>query len=327
MIGDGMGPAQLHAAFPKGDSVFAKFPVRSTLTHCSLSGLTDSAASATAMATGEKTYNGMLAYSPNKRKLKTILEIAQSDFNKATGLVTTTEITHATPAAFASHVRDRQEGKIVAKQYLKNTKPTLLLGGGEKYFLPLGLPSNPAPVLWKNFQVFRSFQDLQMAKGDFKGNLRILGLFNREHLSWDLERTQQPEDNREPSLQALTSFALDFLSKNPNGFFLMIEGGRIDHAGHANNLENLIAEVKAFNRVGETVLAFAQTHADTLVIVTADHETGGLHPVGKGYGFSTHFHTDTPVPIFGFGPNADAIPLTPSDNRIVFHLLHQALLP
>lgn len=311
MIGDGMGFNHLKAANVKNP--FVDFPYHGEVTHCSLSGITDSAAAATTMATGEKTLNGHLGLDAQGKPLTTILERAKKQ-KWATGLVTTTEITHATPAGFAAHVRDRENAMGVAHDYLEKTQPDLLLGGGRKFFTELGLPAELGRgILWRGYWVFNDLRDAKRSPA------RRLGLFAPSHMTWEMERRKTSE----PSLGAMTESALDYLGQR-QPFFLMIEGGRIDHGAHENNVEHMKPEVVEFARAAAQVFKWAKKQQRVLLLVTADHETGGLNERDATFVFSTDKHTDRPVPIFGYGEYASVLEPT-QDNRAVYWIMRHAL--
>lgn len=245
--------------------------------------VTDSAAAATAIATGVKTYNAAISVDVNKQPVKTILETAQEK-GKATGLVTTTRITHATPAAFAAHNVDRDAENEIAVDML-NHKVNVLFGGGKRHFLPkdLGGKREDGKNLIEEakkmgYKFIETKEDLQKVSGD-----KVLGLFKSSHLSYEIDR----DPAKEPSLAEMTKKAIELLSKDKDGFFLMVEGGRIDHASHGHDTATVAKDVLAFDEAVKVALDYAKNRKDTLVIVTADHETGGLSIGGYGeYNFN-----------------------------------------
>ncbi len=272
LIGDGMGFSQVMITkICYGHLAMEDYPQTGYELTDSLSGVvTDSAAAGTAIATGFKTYNKIISMVPVHNKLVSVpslLEIAK-EAGKSTGLVTTTRITHATPAVFASHVENREMEREIAKQFL-NVKPNVLLGGGKKYFSPALLKA------FKNqsYAVVYNRNQLLNTSSNY-----VLGLFSKSHIPYVLDRT--PEI---PNLVEMTKKAIEILEKNPNGFFLMVEGGRIDHACHANDIASVVAETKEFDDVVKFCLDYAKKRGDTLVIILADHETGGL-AIGLTYG-------------------------------------------
>ena len=237
--------------------------------------ITDSAASASAMATGVKTDNGHISVDPGEAILETILEIAEAR-GMATGLVTTVQISHATPAAFAAHVPDRNMYTEIALQMIESGVD-VLLGGGEDEFLPTAeigcYPEAGERGDGRNLITeaqaagFTYVCDAAgLASVDPLTDDRLLGLFADEGMMRPFS----------PSLAALTEKAIDILSRDPEGFFLMVEGGQIDWAGHANDGANVIGDVIGLDEAVQEGLDYAAIHPDTLVIVTADHETGGM---------------------------------------------------
>lgn len=241
--------------------------------------VTDSAASGTAFATGNKTYNGAISVTNEEvaRPVGSVLEAAK-EAGKSTGLITTARVTHATPAVYASHVRSRNNEDAIAAQYLE-AGVDVLLGGGERHFVA----SDEEAVYEKSaredgislkeqfekegYTLMHSKDDLKKAKESKK----LLGLFSASHIPYNLDR-----DETVPSLKEQFDAAVQVLENNEEGFVMMIEGGRIDHAGHANDLHSIVQEMLEFDEVFEAAVEYAKEKGDTSVIATADHETGGL---------------------------------------------------
>ncbi|MBI3016977.1 MAG: alkaline phosphatase [Deltaproteobacteria bacterium] len=270
MIGDGMGYNQIHISQELlGKKLFlTTLPVSGMVfTSSANNRVTDSAAAATALATAHKTNNQSLGKDPQGQDLPSLLEKLKKT-GKRTGLVTTTSLTDATPAAFATHVSNRKEHPLIAQWLLKN-KVDLLLGGGRKYFLPL-----LSQFKKEHYELITSTQELSHILP--LKNKRLLGLFHEEHLNYEIDREEIPEMAEEPSLSQMTQAALQFLKNSPKGFFLMVEGGKIDHAGHEIDLATMAREVLEFDHAIEKAVAFAKKRKDTLIIVTADHETAAL---------------------------------------------------
>ncbi len=273
LVGDGMGFSQLQLTRETyGHLAMEDMPSTGFELTDSLSGeVTDSAAAGTAIATGFKTYNGMISTVRDNgvKNVTTMLELAK-ECGKSTGLVTTTRITHATPAVFASHVEDRDSEKEIAPQLL-NHKVNVLFGGGKKYFNEDLLKVAEE----KGYDIAYNNNSLNSLNSKYS-----LGLFADSHIPYVLDR-----DNNTPSLKDMTKKAVELLDKNNNGngFFLMVEGGRIDHASHGNDIASVLAETKDFDEAVSYCLDYAKKNGDTLVVVLADHETGGL-AVGTGYG-------------------------------------------
>ncbi len=306
-IGDGMGIQQvavtrIATVGPDGRLAIDKMPVTGILTtHSADNLITDSAAGATAMSTGVKTRNGMIGMNADTLSYATILELAKQQ-GKSTGLVATSSIAHATPAAFGAHVPNRRMQDKIAEQLLQN-KIEVLLGGGKKYFIPQSENGSGRKddlnlltlAQQQGYTVVETRADLQKATAPY-----LLGLFAMDGLT-----TREPE----PSLAEMTAKALQILSADPDGFFLMVEGSQIDWGGHANNLDKVIRQTRLFDEAVKVGIQFAQKHGNTLVVVVADHETGGLTIVkGKPDGsdleikWVTNYHTGQPVPVYAFGP-------------------------
>jgi alkaline phosphatase len=242
------------------------------------------------------------------------LEIAQ-EMGKATGIVTTTYLQHATPAGFMTHVSSRYLTEEISRQIIEESNVDVLLGGGEIHFTAEQLISMEA----KNYTIVRNKTELQAIETG-----KFMGLFADEHLPYEQDRNFTIT----PSLAEMTEKALNVLTQNDNGFFLMVEGGRIDHAGHDNNKVNAALETIAFAKAVDKAITYVKTHNNTILIVTADHETGGLAIQSEsldsslplfGYtaeqnrtiqitranqinvNWATTSHTSTPVPFYGFG--------------------------
>ncbi len=306
-IGDGMGfekvkAAGMYAHGETGTLSFEEFPYRAEMTtHSADSSMTDSAAAATAMATGFKVNNGVLstALPGDGRELYTLLEHFR-DQGKSTGLVSTTFITHATPAAFGAHNRARGNLDEIAEDYLNRTRPNVLLGGG-------GNGMSIAAAEAANYAVVTDRQGLLTL--ETKNVSQVSGQFGDTNLPYEYDGLGDL-----PHLSEMVKTALHILARDPLGFFLMIEGGRIDHAGHSNDIERNVCETIEFANTLRVVMDWSEGRDDTLIIVTADHETGGLQVLeNNGAGkfptvsWSTGGHTSTNVPIYGWGQNAERI--------------------
>ncbi len=270
MVGDGMGPAYTSAYRYYQDNpdtqeieqtVFDRLLVGNASTYpAPVSGVvTDSAAAATALATGVKTYNGAVSVNVDKKPIPTIMELAKKR-GMSTGVAVTSQINHATPAAFLSHSESRRNYDELAKNYLK-TDADVMLGGGQKYF--------PAPLIEqfkaKGYQYLTDFSKLNEITQP-----KVIGLFADVQLPWAIN---EPEANR---LSKMTQKALELLSQNEQGFVLLVEGSLIDWAGHDNDIASAMAEMNEFANAIEVVEQYIRSHNDTLLVVTADHTTGGL---------------------------------------------------
>lgn len=314
-IGDGMGfgpvaLARMEAAGPDARLYMERMPVAAFVrTHSADAVVTDSAAAATALATGCKTNNGMVSVSPEGKKYLTILEAAKNK-GMATGLVATSTITHATPACFAAHNKSRNNQQRIAEDLLAN-KVNIILGGGREYFLPKTSPGSKRTdqkdlidqAKNAGYSYIQTAEQLSSARGPY-----LLGLFQDGALT-----TEEPE----PALAKLTEKAIEILSRKKKGlfqkkkgFFLMVEGSQIDWACHDNDAENAVRQTLLFDLAIKSALDFAARDKHTLVIVTADHDTGGLvikaaETQGElELSWATKSHTALPVPLFAYGPGA-----------------------
>ncbi len=374
MIGDGMGFPHITAArMEKADNNLTEYADTAlymdgmeqagyVTTFSANSFVTDSAPAATSIATGQKTNNGVIGQDATAtrgkdgKNLTTILEMAETA-NKSTGVVTTTRITHATPAGFYAHVDNRDNESEIADQLLESDVE-VGLGGGLKFFVgknetdPLGGKSKRSDdrnllIAFGNKSYAVVYNESALMALDANSTDKVLGLFNNDHMKYDLERV----GSGEPSVANMTAKAIEILSKNENGFFLMVEGGRIDHASHARNLSNNNADTLAFDEAVKVALDFASENNDTLVIVTADHECGGfvLQPSDietyEAGGVNPIFasgmitspgsynltagkeatHTAVDVPIMASGPGAENFGRGKMDNTDIFVLMRNAL--
>lgn len=307
-IGDGMGVSQVTAGKTvKGTISLERFTTGGLVTTNSAdSYVTDSAAGATALSTGEKTDNGMICMSPDSSNLETVLEYAEAS-GCATGLVVTCAVTHATPAGFASHVPDRNMYADIAEDICESGVD-VLFGGGYGYFLP---DSDPQSMRKDTLNLMARLAETRRiiytpaGLDSLDGCDRAVGLFYKNH------PPAVPE--RDYTLSQVTTAALSLLSHNSRGFFLMVEGSQIDWAGHDNNSQGIIDEFIDFDNAIGAAADWAKTHGNTLIIVTADHETGGYsvlngsrqeHTVTKT-AFTTPGHTAAMVPVFALGPGAE----------------------
>jgi len=294
-IGDGMGAEQAKAASidrfgSDGGLGFQEFPVVGYVeTRSADSAVTDSAAAATAMATGFRVGNGVISLSvPGDRsRLLTILEYLQR-YGKSTGLVSTKFITDATPAAFGAHQSSRSMTDRIALDYLERSRPDLLLGGGGYGIGDRIASANGYTVVADAAELDAVPDDARMVSGQFGSGAMP---FEYDGLG-DL-----------PTLSVMVAKAIAILSSDPDGFFLMVEGGLIDTACHSNDLARAVREVQGFDDAVSIATAWAIGRTDTLIIVVADHETGGLD--GASGTFSTTGHTSADVPVYAWGEGAD----------------------
>ncbi len=306
LIGDGMGLAHVAAttiynnyqplAIERADYIGLQ------KTYSANNRVTDSAASGTALATGVKTNNGVIGLDAKGNPAESILEKA-SRGGLSTGLVATYAVTHATPASFIGHVKDRGMEEEIATYFLK-TDIDVFLGGGRKYFADRKDKRDLTKDLEaKGYTMIYDVADIASVEANKLG-----GLFASAGMA-------KMRDGRGDYLPTATAKALEILSKNKKGFFIMIEGSMIDGGGHANDIQMVVDETMDFDKAVKVAFDFADRNPGTLVVVTADHETGGLTlPSGKPdfslpdqgvqYKFSTGGHTGTFIPIYAYGAGA-----------------------
>lgn len=321
LIGDGMGIGQITAGMYSNDNHLhlERCPVVGLIKTTSSDDLiTDSAAGATAFATGKKTYNGAIGVDADTVPQPTILEIAKSQGLK-TGLVATSEIIHATPASFIAHQYNRLMYEEIAADFL-NTDVDLLIGGGMKYFVKRRDKRNLL-VEMKEDNYFIRNEQFPLRK------LLVPPTHKLAYFTADM-KPDRKEKGRD-YLPDAAEFATQFLSERSGnqGFFLMIEGSQIDWGGHANDEEWVISEMLDFNETIGRVLDFAQEDKHTLVIITADHETGGF-AINRGSemgklktGFTTGGHTGNMVPVFAYGPGAELFAGVYDNTQIFYRMM------
>jgi alkaline phosphatase len=277
LIADGFGPASATLAREVAEHSLAldALLAGSVGTEAADSEVTESAAGATAYACGLKTYNGAIAVDAERRPCRTLLEAAEAR-GMATGLIATSRITHATPAAFAAHVAGREEEAEIAAQ-MAASGADVLFGGGRGFFLPA-----PAGRREDGRDLLAELTDRGYFVAAGREGFEALALtpavalLADDHMAYELDR----EETDEPSLGEMMRKALDLLSRSEaaqaEGFFLMVEGSRIDHAGHGNDPAAHYRDVLAYDDAVAVALDFAHRDGETLVVSVADHETGGL---------------------------------------------------
>ena len=340
MVGDGMGLTQITAGMYANNHYL-------NLERCKVIGLikthsknkliTDSAAGATAFATGKKTKNGMISQSmKDSSDYKTFIEYVE-EINKGTGLVGTCSVTHATPACFYAHYPRRYDAnQAIAVQFM-NHDIDVLIGGGKAHFETREDGRNLIEELKnKNYVVVDSLTNGFSTKGITK----LINLYTPKHpgiikaLKPDSISVRYKEDNPMPLrgniLPLGTEKALEILSKDKNGFFMMIEGSQIDWEGHNNSSQGIINEMKDFDNAVKKVLDFAEKDGNTLVIITADHETGGYSIIDGNLSgdslvgaFTTLHHSADMVPVFAYGKGAEKFSGI-YDNTEIFHKMMAA---
>jgi len=301
LIGDGMGISQLQAGLTanRGRLFLENFKhIGFSKTHSSDNYITDSAAGGTAISAGVKTYNGAIGVDPEKNPVKTILEKAEEK-GLATGLVSTSSITHATPASFIAHQTSRNMYEEIAADFLK-TDIDVFIGGGYNHFANREDGLNLIEKLKENG--YKVEQDISKIKKVKKG--KLAGLTAPAHNARIEERGDM--------LEVATETALNILKRNKKGFFLMVEGSQIDWGGHAASTIYVVEDMLDFDKTVGKVLEFAAKDGETLVIVTSDHETGGMAVLNGDYNngmvvgeFTTGGHTGLMVPVFSYGPGAE----------------------
>lgn len=331
MIGDGMGPNQVNAGSyyltgQAGQLCFEPYYKASVTTTPLGGGVTDSAAAGTALATGNKVYNGTISQSTTGTAYTTILEKAKA-MGKQTGLVSTVNIFDATPAAFGAHESSRTNITNIGNDYINGSMPNVIFGGGSSSFSG----SQTSAAQHKGYQFV--YNNSQMNAMSNSANYAF-GLFNSGDMTYEYDRAA---NSTEPHLNQMATKALSLLEDDPDGFFLMVEGGAIDHACHSSDINRATREVVEFNNSVQAVLNWMQGRDDTVLIVTADHETGGLTSINQGAGkYPTATwtgggnHTGTNVPFYITGANADLanqyITNGVMDNTSVFKIMDMALV-
>jgi alkaline phosphatase len=300
-IGDGMGLSQLYSTFTANRSALNIFGIKNigfSVTNAADTYITDSAAGATAMASGQKTNNRAIGVDPQGRSLKSLAEYF-AEAGKKTAVIALCDITDATPAAFYAHNPERSNMTAIAND-LYASPIDIFLGAGYSHFTQLiNGQTALAKMQQRGYTLVRTFDGFLKSTDN-----KILGLM-------DDSVTRPKMEGRGDYLTLGFKKVANTFKTNPQGFFMMIEGSQIDHGGHGNNLKQIITENADFDRMVGDALRFADQDGETLVIVTADHETGGLTlldgDISKGYvtgNFSTSDHTGTPVPVFAYGPQS-----------------------
>jgi alkaline phosphatase len=301
-IGDGMGVAQVYAGMTKSDHPFylERFTYSGfSKTYSADNYITDSAAGGTAIACGTKTNNGMIGVKADSTIVSSIMELAHKN-GFATGVVSTSAVTHATPASFVAHNAGRDNYEDIAKDFLKGTVD-VFIGGGENHFRSRKDSTDLTLTLKdQGFEVVYTLDDLKRSQSG-----KLAGLLAKEHMP-------AVSAGRNGALADMTGKAIETLSRNKKGFILMVEGSMIDWGGHEQNIDYLVSEMIDLDQAIGVALGYASGNGKTLVVVTADHETGGLTLNGGSLTehsieakFSGGDHTAVMVPIFSYGPGAE----------------------
>ncbi len=314
LIGDGTGLAQWYAGYTANKGALNVFNMRHTglsKTSSFDNFITDSAPGATAFSAGEKTNNRAVGVDHTGKKLRLLPEILAARKMK-TGVITSGDLRDATPAAFYAHTTERSRVDVILNDFAKSSVDLLIGALPAKLTDSLQKASTPYTVL--------------SAIGDFSSEIKKPVLVADTKAS--LPATGRGRWASEAFQKAITA-----LAKNKEGFLLVVEGAQIDHGGHANRLPYLVSELLDFDNVIGEAMAFADTNGETLVVVTGDHETGGLTLTGGDYSsgqvrgeFSTDDHTAIPVPVFAYGPGAQLFDGV-YENTAVFQKILQALKP
>ena len=345
MVADGMGLSNVTAARIYKNGIDGAPLNLETLpvigyqrTYSKNSTITDSASAASAWACGEKFNNGEICkHTENESYPRSILEYGKEKL-KATGLVATSTITHATPAAFGAHVTDRRCENEIARQYVQVTNPDVILGGGkEKFdsFKPDPCGTSGSLLLEAKTNGYDlAYDKVEMEAAVSKRVTKLLGLFNNENMIPEYKRTS---DTTEPRLPEMTATALAILEKNPQGFFLLIEGSQIDGGNHSHNFEYVVNDLLAFDETVRVVLKWIEEKPsrkkNTLLIITSDHETGGFAITGpsnalskKGdlndleVGWISRKHTGGDTIIWSQGPGSQKLGKS-LDNTDIFKVM------
>lgn len=258
----------------------------SMMSHSLTSMVTDSAAATSAWATGRKIVNGSLSVYPKGQELTTILELAKAE-GKATGVVSTTTVTHATPAGWiAKHINRRDEENI-AEQYA-NFKADVMIGGGTEAFDAAKRSDGKdlyKPFLEAGYEVLTEHHKLAGSHSN-----KLLATFCEGHISYEIDRKFRGSDS--PTLKEMAQKGIEILNGSENGFFVHIEAGRIDHANHRNDAGAALWEILAADETLDMLMAFVDKNPETLLIMASDHATGGgtVYGVGERYRTSSKIH-------------------------------------
>lgn len=302
MIGDGMALPQVYAAMlaSREEMTFSQFPYIGVVdTHSASNDITDSAAGGTALASDHKTKNAMIGMNPDTVPVMTVFD-ALGELGKETGIVVTSYVTHATPAAFYAEVPHRKQYEEIALQMAENPYLNLIIGGGMRYFNErtdsLNLVERMENELgWK---VYDTLADIDVTCKKYAV------MADKNHMPHAAERGD--------FLPRAVKTALKTLDSAENGFFLMVEGSQIDMACHAHDSVWMMDEMMDFDYAVKVALDYAKEKGNTLVVVTADHETGGLtmpdpqgHYTNVTFNYSTGSHTCLPVMVYAYGPGAE----------------------
>ncbi|MFT4533777.1 MAG: alkaline phosphatase [Saprospiraceae bacterium] len=306
MVGDGMGITQISSGLYSNNNQLNLERINTIGLHKSYSYddlITDSAAGATAFSCGVKTYNAAIGMGPDTIPILTILEEAELKGLK-TGMIATSTIEHATPASFAAHNRHRSNYEEIALDYL-DSGCEILIGGGQKSFDRRDMDErNLTKEFTKKGYTVVSHVDKTINDIDMTDVEKLL--------FYTADSSPLPVSQGRDYLKPASELSIEHLDKNNEaGFFLLIEGSQIDWGGHANDANMIITEMIDFDNTIGAVLDFAEKDGNTLVVITADHETGGF-AIQKGSklndlktAFTSDYHTGDLIPVFAFGPGEE----------------------
>lgn len=300
LIGDGMGLAQIHAAWIANHGNLNITNLKNSgfsQTGAANAGNTDSAAGGSAMATGEKTNNRYIGMGPDDKKRTNLPDTLAGDGIK-TGIISSGDATDATPAVFYAHQLERTFNASIARDFL-DSHVDILVGSNQKVFL-----ENPDHTLLSKLEA--KGYTLNRSMADFKSKTG-----GKQLVLLPDSATRPVKDGRGDLLAQALKKTISLLSNDKKGFFIMAEGAQVDYGGHANDLKYMVTELHDFDRMVAEALRFADQDGETLVLITADHETGGLTlldaAVEKGMirgEFSTNDHTNIMVPVYAYGPQS-----------------------
>lgn len=316
MIGDGMGLTHVSmlelenkyapTSFDRADNIAL------TRTYSANNRVTDSAASGTALATGYKTNNGWLGMTPDGKPVESIIAKAEKQ-NYATGLVATYAIQHATPASFYAHVNNRGDYSNITKQFMESNID-LALGGGYKHFDDVFKKQGKDYVKElnnKGYKVCKTWDEIaQQSAG------QVFGLLHGDNMPAIEKR--QPNFLADATAKALEILTNNVKNEKRKGFVLMVEGSQIDGRSHGRDVAGILGEMRDFDKAIKVAMDYVDNHPGTLVVVVADHETGGLSipssktdftlpESGIGYNFGTSSHTAALIPVYLYGAGAEQI--------------------
>ena len=361
LIGDGMGPAQRAAIQYRFYGKTVRQPMDDLdhygmlRTHAKGGGIaTDSAAAATAMATGQKTKRNYVGVGPNGKPLETLLEIA-GDERKSTAIISDNDVTNATLAGFAAHHDDRDNKRVIANQYLSGTRPDLIFGGGEEVWYPKGNPGKVPNMIEDDSSFGRKNLVAKARRLGYEyaydrqtfaqlDGPKALAMTRTDALLREafIRKYEYENDPYAVPEHEMVAKALEILDRDADGFFMAVEVDEIDDAGHEHSPRLLFSSGQELNRIAEVLKRYQREHPNTLVIITADHETGGLgieaHYQAGGAGvfpvansaetfrldWTTPGHTAVNVPVTSIGPRSRRLEGV-RDNTRVFDVARKLL--